>query len=380
MCGETLPDKLPGSHLGMLTGAAYGLIANDVRLRAFAELVERLSAFESAFERNLGSASAHAIRQQGIACISPSELQHFSAHQPLPSFLDRNPDVGKRSWCSGVRPTTGAVVLVPALVCFLQWEPPPDETLFAWPGATGLAAGRCLEEAARRALLEVIERDACMLTWRVKTRPVSRLASTPSDALLTSCSYLGLQPEIYGVRVGQLPGVVIAVVSSGGNTKVTCGSAAGGFDTKTIDKALSEALALQWTVRNFASASPQADPPETSFEHVAMAYRAGQDVVSRYRLAAQNTSPQDVSVDKLGFLELASVAEKEFNSPVIVVDVTSNKARCSGWSVCRVIVPGALPRESNAHMAHLGGTRLCAILGENPQEHPAFERAPHPFG
>lgn len=378
-----LPGGTPESP-GMLTGAAFGLDDDDVRRRAFAELVERLSAFEAAFERPMHAVGSVAEARQRLAApvVAPSALQHFDPRQRLPPYIDRSPDTGRRTLVEGFDARTGAAVLVPALAAFLTWRPPPGETLFLWPGATGLAAGRTAEEAIRRGLLEVIERDACMAVWRVRGAPRRRLPSSLAPAPLREvCGGLGLSVELFGVRAGRLPGTVIAALSTSRGGHLTCGSACGGFDAPTAGKALGEALALQWTARNVAddAVTPSA-PPETSLAHVLRAFRDGPSVLAHLRGDATTAGAEGEAESPGSLAELVVAAEEVFECPVIVVDVTSQAARTSGWYVARVIVPGALPRESDARVAHLGGPRVRSLLGSEPLDAPALETSPHPFG
>jgi len=378
-----LPGAAPGTP-GMLTGAAFGLADGDVRRRAFAELVERLSAFEAAFERPLHAVDSVEEARPRLAApiVAPSALQHFDPRQRLPPYIDRSPDAGLRTLVEGFELRTGAAVLVPALAAFLTWRPPPEETLFLWPGATGLAAGRAAEEAIRRGLLEVIERDACMLLWRVRGAPRRLLPSSLApEPLREVCSTLGLSVELYGVRTGRLPGTVIAALSTSRGDHLTCGSACGGFDASTAGKALSEALALQWTARSFTDDAVMASAlPETSLAHVLRAFWDGSSVLANLRSDATPAGAKTEAEGPGSLADLVIAAEEVFACPVIVVDVTSRAARSSGWYVARVIVPGALPRESDARVAHLGGPRLRSLLGSEPLDSPALETAPHPFG
>jgi YcaO-like protein with predicted kinase domain len=84
----------------------------------------------------------------------------FDPEQPL-DWVEARPLAG------------GAPVLVPAACCFLGF-PPALEQGFAVPDSSGLAAGTSVGDAAGRALLELVERDAVAVWWynRLKRPPL----------------------------------------------------------------------------------------------------------------------------------------------------------------------------------------------------------------
>jgi len=378
------PTKLSETSLGILTGAASGTDTELVRNKAFAELVERVSAFEAAFEaENLVRGTLTDLKASGQnLVISPSSLQHFANWQRLPSFIDRNADKRVHTWCRGIRIFTGETVYVPALATYLQWQPPPEEPLFIWPSATGLAAGVKRSATLHRALFEVIERDACMASWRVPGYPVFQLpVSSMSESLQKTCTLLGLVPEIYRLDTENLPSTVIAVLSKEGNVELTCGSACGILNQELIGKAVSEALMLQWTMRNCRSESLSIlSKPQTSYQHVATAFYSGPEVASWYQKQANWGDLNEKASCPEHLQELAKVAEQTFQSPVVAVDVASSTAKSSGWYVFRVVIPGALQRESDSRISHFGKSRLEQLLTKYSVTQQALRTNPHPFG
>lgn len=380
----TFPAKLPESDLGVMTGAACGLDAALVRRKAFAELVEHVSAFEAAADAvpHLVRASLAELRGAGDAAIPPSHLQHFAPWQQLPDAIERAPDESVHTWCRGVRLATGEPVYVPALAVYLGWDVPPGERLVFWPSATGLAARRAPQAAQRHALLEVIERDACALSWRVLGYPVAPLPlSMVPGSLRETCARLGLEIELYRVGEAGLPPTVIALLSADGDSELTVGSACGTLGEALVGKAVGEALMLQWTMRSCPA--PALDPtigPQTSHEHVAAAYQSGANVAGWYRGQAARGHPGRATPCFRDVHRLAQAVERVLGSPVVAAEATSAAARASGWHVWRVIVPGALPREGDHSLAHLGGPRLERQLAPHPVEPARLHMAPHPFG
>lgn len=362
-----------------ITGSAYGTDPSEVRVRAFAELVERLSAIESAYEQPYLIKDSAINLQQKYQVVMPSTLQHWDKSQKLILPIDREPNSKIRSFCKGIRIKTGVEVLVPALASFLHWIPPYDETLFLLPGATGLAAGRTFEDAVRHALLEVVERDACMLSWRVPSLPVINLSINAESSLTDCCKELGVTPTYFAIETSNLLHTVLVILAREDGQELTCGSACSDSIFLATNKALCEALALQWTMRYSNDFKEASHLPQTSYDHVLMAYLNGKTIINQYLKKARN---QKFTIHKqpISLLDLVNKAEKIFESQIVVVDVTSDKARKSGWYVVRVIIPGALPRESDARIAHLGGSRLCKILEKYKLDSDKLVTLPHPFG
>jgi ribosomal protein S12 methylthiotransferase accessory factor YcaO len=82
------------------------------------------------------------------------------------------------SWARQVR--DGTQTLVPASFVFLPYLYEPDEPRRDVQTSSGLAAGRSLEEAVERGLLELIERDAVRRAWNGKT-PIVGISSSAID-------------------------------------------------------------------------------------------------------------------------------------------------------------------------------------------------------
>jgi len=70
----------------------------------------------------------------------------------------------KIDWIRGTSLTRGVPVLVPANLVFYPYVPCRGSQVIAWADSNGLAAGNNLEEAVLHGLIEVIERDAIMIS------------------------------------------------------------------------------------------------------------------------------------------------------------------------------------------------------------------------
>jgi ribosomal protein S12 methylthiotransferase accessory factor len=107
-------------------------------------------------------------------------------------------------WAPGRWLDTDEEVKVPALATYMSFPARPKHR-FAQTTSSGLAAGKSFEDATLRALYELIERDAFMLTWLSRRAGlrinVERCDATASRAL-TEIERLGARTELYLLDVG----------------------------------------------------------------------------------------------------------------------------------------------------------------------------------
>ena len=101
-------------------------------------------------------------------------------------------------WVEGQWLDTGVAVLVPAQATYLGFT--GDEITFGQTTSNGLAAGNSFEDAALRALYELIERDAFMLHWLARLtgeRIDPHGCDVVSRKALDEVQRLGAQMELY---------------------------------------------------------------------------------------------------------------------------------------------------------------------------------------
>lgn len=107
-------------------------------------------------------------------------------------------------WTTGQWLDTYEDVQLPAVATYMNF-PAIDAEPFSQTTSNGLAAGKTFEDAALRALYELIERDAFMLHWLAQ-RPALRVAADGADALtrqaLQEVERLGARTELYLIDVG----------------------------------------------------------------------------------------------------------------------------------------------------------------------------------
>lgn len=146
-------------------GFGRGVSAADAMLSAAGEAVERYSAAR----RPAAGLCYAAFDDLAGDALDPRALCLYSARQysrrgfPYAPFDPGRPIAWTRGWWADTR----RPVWVPAQAVY--WNAPEREDEGCCQVTTnGLAAGADVEDASMRAIMELVERDAFMLTWRAR--------------------------------------------------------------------------------------------------------------------------------------------------------------------------------------------------------------------
>ncbi|MCC5611947.1 YcaO-like family protein [Nostoc sp. CHAB 5834] len=378
---KSFPKNPYSQGMRVITGAACGLSEYQVRVRAFGELLERLSAFNSGNESICLKASYLDLQAKAVPTISPNTLQLFNSTQVISDEVSTELDAAILSWCTGFDLVAERYVYVPALVAYFSWKPPQGEKVFVKPNANGLAAGTNPYKAQCRALLEVIERNTCMQSWHTLKVTVFSLNLDAIPTTYTDCCRtLGLVIELYSLETVHLPPTILTLISRPNGNELTVGSACDLSITSAIEKATQEALMLQWTMRNTPLTSVSIKCPKTSLERVAYTYEHGSLVRNWYRSHAIPHGKYYHDAFDCNLHQLASVIRETYGCEVLSVDVTDTMSRMMGWSVFRVLLSNNRLKESNSMVHYFEEctktTKLlpeCEVIGES-------QTSPSPFG
>jgi hypothetical protein len=130
-------------------------------------------------------------------------------------------------------------------------------------------------------------------------------------------------------------------------------------------------------MENFGTDSASISQPRTSFDHVARAWHHGAYILDY--LSGKVTSTYEHNSEMVNIDTLVGQLELQFHSPGLYLDLTvSDLMRHKNWHVVRVILPGALPRESDSTLPHLGAERLNRLMAFYGGS--VLNTSPHPFG
>jgi ribosomal protein S12 methylthiotransferase accessory factor len=363
-----------------VVGGGSGATSGDARAAAIGEAVERYAA-SIVDPARLVVATAGEL---GARAVDPSRFALFSERQyRTDGFPYARFDGDTRiSWIDGVSLPDGEPVLVPAqLVHLARFE---DEPSICRATSSGLACHTNGGVATLRALLELLERDAFMLTW--KTRLSWPLLEGFDDA---SVRPTGLDARVLDLSAFWRVPIVAAVVRSDGpgGAPLGVGAAADVRIELAIAKALDEAIRVRtWAsaLRRTTHAPLRAGDVEELDDHIRFysdpAHASKVDFLDGSQSRRHIRQVQALAEPHLDEL-CRRLARRGMRAHA--VDVTSPDVREAGLSVVRVLVPElcALDVEHGGRL--LGGRRLyeepmrlgraTRILTEddvNPDPHP----------
>ncbi|WP_042377838.1 TOMM precursor leader peptide-binding protein [Streptacidiphilus melanogenes] len=275
-----------------------------------------------------------------------------------------------------------------------------DADAFVDDCSNGCATGSCLEEAVLFGLLELVERDAFLLSWYGDT-PLTRIdldeCGRPSvRALLDRAELLGYGLHVLDTRA-DLPIASVAAVAvrrDGGPGHLSFAAAAALDPAAAIDSALAETLTylpglaarvaarpdeLEAMAEDFTLVRRQDDHPAL-FGLPRMAAQAANYLTPSATVpfaslrADRPEGPHDLRDDVRRCVDALAAAGHD----VIVVDQTSREQRRLGLRTVRVIAPGLLPMDfgwSRQRALHL--PRLRTARPGAPDR--PLRLVPHPF-
>ncbi|MFJ5817480.1 YcaO-like family protein [Streptomyces sp. NPDC093108] len=356
----------------IIVGAASGVTAEQVRLRALGEFVERVSATRA------GSVF------RGIP-LRPRE--ESDPAQPTRVPIGCAPEVADQiHWTHGADLATGRPVMLPAELCYLQF--PSSSLVETHHSANGLAAHHTQHAALNRAILEAIERHQLMGSWHLTGWHVTELTTVDiPDGVKAACEALGRTHRLFELRQGMLPVVTLALVAQTDGAGLTAGSSCGGSAKRRADHAVSEALMLQHSILNTRAgrtgheASRRSDLlPRNSMEHVLRYFDDGQEVIAWYERQARMTSrghgqsPPAEAAHTTN--DLTQAIRNTLGSNAFAAMVSDERAQRAGWHVYRALIPGALAYQPQ----HLPDHLLTSLDLLSSRVGHTINPSPHPFG
>jgi ribosomal protein S12 methylthiotransferase accessory factor len=362
------------------TGSGKGLTVVDAMIRAVGEAVERYSAGRF----DLGAQLHASIAEMKEDYLAPERLCLYEESQyARPDFPYVRLDAATRiDWTLGRWLDTGSPVYVPALPTFYNYPSFHGEA-FCQVTSNGLAAGATLGDASMRAAVELIERDAFMISWLARLPGRRILIDESVDAatreVVRQLAERGARTELYLVDAGIAVPSIVAVGFGDGKRwpGAAVAMAAHLSPHAAIRKAILELGHVGPYLRRLMLEGKQTIPdrPEdvrTLDDHAfyyfppsrARAFdflRAGEAT-----LAASLEEPEDLSIGAL--IERIRAAGRR----IAVVDVTSPDLAGSPFRVARALGPDFQQIHFGHVLGHLGNPRLLAMAphGINPDPHP----------
>ncbi|MCF1598313.1 TOMM precursor leader peptide-binding protein [Streptomyces muensis] len=225
--------RTEGVPLYEVSWSGHSVSYAESEAMAFLEGLERYAGQHARGRRAAATASLDDLRERSLPALDPREgLQHgpdfYAARHP--GMVPFSPDL-EVDWLWGHSLRDRQPVLVPEQLAF--YGPRPPGVRFTTSSSSGCATGSCLEEAALFGLLELIERDAFLLTWygaRTPTRIDPATCGRPGTAALIDRMWgAGYDIHLFDMRVDLPVPAVLCVakrrVSGPGDVVFSAGAA-----------------------------------------------------------------------------------------------------------------------------------------------------------
>jgi ribosomal protein S12 methylthiotransferase accessory factor len=327
--------------------------------------------------------------------VGPDEFRFFSPSQHLVQGFPLAPWTSETvlGWVPGRSLASGDRRLLPACVVFVPYAGAGEAEIFRGV-STGQACHPDRAQALLTGLLEVVERDACMIVW-LRGLPVTRLRFEDDPQLSAfHQQYLarpGFTYQAFDVTSELGLPAVIAVAEGPGPHGATfgVGSACKTSEPEAIEKALLEAYHTYLFSNDALAEQPDWRPAGdwsnvVRFrDHVRLCALPG----ARERLAMLLGSTRERPVRR-GAVCAGGTPERlafcvrrvtEAGLDPIAVDLTTRDVADLGLHVLKVVVPGMVPLTAAAPAG--GSPRLRTVprtLGHTIPD-TQWNQIPHPF-
>lgn len=402
--GDYLRETFWGGHAD-----SFG---HSVRIGVL-EGLERYAGMRPRAKRARVSDSLDGLRARGVPTVDPrvcglySEDFHRDNPRVRPFTSDR-----EIPWVWGWSLRDERPVLVPEVLTY--YHAPGLENRFVQESSNGCASGGCLEEAVYFGLMEIVERDAFLVTWygrarlpeldpRTSTRPATR-------HMVERLEMYGYEARFFDTRISfPVPVVTGVAVRHDGGPGRMCFGAGAGLDPET---ALAGALCEIATDAVNLQGRTECDEPRlramaedfhqvTALHDHPLAYGVPEMGRHAHFLLGEPGEPRPpripmselygdgsvppVSDDLRDDLVRCLDAVTGAGFDVVVVDQTMPEQRRLGLRTVSVLVPGLLPIDFGwSRQRALGMPRLRTALREaglrtRDLTSADLNPAPHPF-
>ncbi|HSP59843.1 MAG TPA: TOMM precursor leader peptide-binding protein [Ornithinimicrobium sp.] len=359
---------------GFVTCSGKGVRATAARDTALGEALERYASLMWDPPRRFRGAAPDVPGRH----LDPHELVLFDPGQyaTLP-FAPYSPGT-VLDWVPARSLGSGDEVWVPLLAAHLGYDVPTHAEYLFPATSNGFAAGSGLATAVESALLEVVERDAFLVSWfhRLVTPRMDARTVPDEDTRAVAAAYArrGVEVEVHVLPTDSLVTVCLAVAWADEAPAAVVGLGAARDPVEAARKAVLEVAqvrpALRARLRDAATQERMtqlvADPALVhELEDHDLLYadpgtaRSGLDHWRQGSVAPWEAPPGDPP--DLAQL-VASVVEVA--GDVLYLDVTTAEVDALGVKVARVLVPGFQPIHFGADQARLGHQRLLRVPAE----------------
>ncbi|MCW9054903.1 MAG: YcaO-like family protein [Candidatus Pacebacteria bacterium] len=269
-----------------------------------------------------------------------------------------------------------------------------DEPMLRWCVSTGLATGASTEDALVSGILEIIERDAFMISYLNKLTPpqvdLEELALRDKEVSLILKSFKRHNLEAYVLELPtDFPVAVYCTVikdKSGVGPSIAVGASAD-FDKKTcLLDSMSEALSVRVSVRSLSKR--HSNKIKNMNQDGRLIHWAQKEQLEKLNFFLGGEKKKCAfTTNKTGRVRHGKEELKELihsfkknGQELCYVDLTTKETRGAGFFTVNVIAPEMQPLHLNEFVPYLSGKRLREVpekLGYTSAE--TLNTEPHPF-
>jgi ribosomal protein S12 methylthiotransferase accessory factor len=395
-----LADHSYGGEVGRVAGVGKAETQEVAAVRALAEAVERYCATQldprGAVRASLASLETQAL--DPTDCVLYSDRQYDEPGFNYARFSDKT----VMTWAHGMVLPGNESILIPSILVYLipTWTHP--EEYICPPSSNGLAAGMSMEMAILNGLLEVVERDAFMVSWLTRRRgphiDYSRRWGL-STTVRNHYSCFGVEVVVIDITA-DLPihvMMAIAIDHGGGGPAAVIGLGAGLDPSVAVEKALLEVCQGRPAETMRRRHKPPQERLRTfgdvrdTVDHGALFSMP--HMLDQLDFLLEPGPPGEASLEELPDYSTGSVwgdirfcidALGDIGSKVICVDVTTPDIAPLGLWVVRTIVTGLQPIHFGQGEERMGGRRIFELpmkLGCSPRllTQDDINPCPHPL-
>jgi ribosomal protein S12 methylthiotransferase accessory factor len=410
----TSPTAVPAGSAFSAVGArgpveiTWGGQGSSVRASRLTGLLEGLERHAGTDVRHAGRVRRSSLRALGRQALDVTALgvsvvpgARFRAEEGLPEL----PEDAVVAWVPARSLVTGRERWIPKQL--VHYHAPDAHPGFVQESSSGCASGTGEDEAALHALLELVERDAFLLTWHrgldLPEVDLSTVADTTLRHTVRRAEFLGLTVRAFDGRV-DLPFPVVVCSTErhdGGPGAVNFAAAASLDPLAALRSAVSEITARSPVLAEECAADPArlerlaADPAavRTLLDHAVLAGSPGFDrhvrglLAHRRRYPLQHLfGPARHDGDVPGALRHVVAGLTTAGFEPWVVDQTTDEQAQLGLRTVRAVVPGLIPIDFGWHrqralsMPRLAAAEPTASPVRLPRPPAGHRRlVPHPF-
>ncbi|MDQ6947235.1 MAG: YcaO-like family protein [Actinomycetota bacterium] len=341
-------------------------------IKAVVEAVERYSMATPHDPSTILRASMDEVAEWAVP-LDRFQLYSDAQYAVIPTLgLPEPEDAIDWTWAYSM--TTGSFVLVPAALLYGSLARRPPNNFVESMTSTGMACHVSIEAAALAGLLEVVERDAVMISWlnhRIPARITIGRSGPLADLFRERFTLPGVEFVLLDLSsdVGIATIGCLAFSERPEHPAAAMGSASRLDPVEAAKKALFEAAQVMYAAHDMGWTQDE-DFPETDVRTIAEHSRFYAGAEAAQRLDFMVSGSDEIALADLPDLtshcvgtDLVTAVERvsAVGLDVLVADVTCSDVAQSGFRTVRTLVPGAVDINGDVRFPHLGSERIGRV-------------------